>query len=84
MPPDYCCDTCGKTGVKLWIELHPTENNLKCEACLATAEGRKYFVPAIPLANGEGWYGENAAPKALRAWWSGLPTDVPRQLALFR
>lgn len=87
-PPGYSCDGCSSIGVKLWRVYNTFMDNqsLLCAGCaedeqkkprgfaLAPGNGDQigWRVPAVPIEDGQTFWGYSSVPDAGVSWWKSL------------
>jgi hypothetical protein len=87
VPPDYRCASCGAHGCKLWRPYQTTMPRLLCVVCAEQDQGDRldtsssdqigWYVPAVPMEEGDGFWGYTSVPAAGVAWWKSLPMALP-------
>lgn len=86
-PAGYACK-CGRHGVRLWRAYQTFRPRLLCVECalsdqsvdpdaLRSSDQIGWFVPAVPLEEGGGFWGYASVPDEAVAWWYALPCDRP-------
>lgn len=91
VPADYVCGECGAKGCKLWRQYQSTNLDLRCCVCAEAQQNKPYnvdnydigwYVPAVPTAEGHGYWGYTSVPDEGVEWWKKLPmTPLVRQFA---
>lgn len=89
-PMSYVCDHCNAFGVRLYREYQTFADytNLLCRKCacahqkqlepdLPSEHSIGWFVAAVPLESGDGYWGFTSVPDDGMTWWNDLPKVMP-------